>query len=153
MATVPATTDNGTTIDLGIDGNITSSQISNLIITTNQTETSTAIDFTITGPSGTSGLGIFTVPKSAVPYGTDPTIYIDNQPAENSGFTEDQENYYVWFTTEFSTHEMTIKFELPSTQQILTIAPGIVVLIVVPQIVLIYTVIAIKRLRKKPGET
>ena len=94
-----------------------------------------------------------TVPKSAVPYGTDPTIYIDNEPAANSGFTEDQENYYVWFTTEFSTHEMTIKFAFPSTQQILSFPPALALLIVVPQIILIYTVIAIKRLRKKPTET
>jgi hypothetical protein len=48
---------------------------------------------------------------------------------------------------------MTIKFALPTTQQILSFPPALALLIVVPQIILIYTVIAIKRLRKKPTET
>jgi hypothetical protein len=68
-----------------------------------------------------------TIPKSAVVFGTIPTIYIDNQPALTQGYTQDSSNFYVWYTTHFSTHEVSIVFtatspspsptipELPST--------------------------------------
>jgi hypothetical protein len=149
---VPATIDNGTTVDLEINGNITSSQISNLTITSNQSETSTAVTFTVTGENGSSGLGIMTVPKSIIPYGTNPMLYIDNELAEDSGFTQDTENFYVFFTTKFSTHQMTIKFALPSTAQISSFGSLLAVIVIVPQIILVYSVIAIRRLKRKPEE-
>jgi hypothetical protein len=59
---------------------------------------------------GTTGFSKVTIPKSAVPYGTTPTIYIDNQPAQDQGYTQDSNNYYAWYTTHFSTHEVSIVF-------------------------------------------
>ena len=56
------------------------------------------------------GVGNVTIPKSAVPYGTTPTIYIDGQPTQDQGYTQDSNNYYVWYTTHFSTHEVSIVF-------------------------------------------
>ena len=98
-ATVPATTSNGATVDLAISGNITSSQMSNATIATNQSANTTTVSFTVTGESGTTGFGNITIPISAVPYGTTPTIYIDGQPAQTQGYTQDSNNYYVWYTT------------------------------------------------------
>ena len=108
--TVPATTDTGATVDLAISGNVTSTQMSNVTIATNQSVTTTTVSFTVTGESGTTGFGNVTVPKSAVPYGTTPTIYIDGQPAQDQGYTQDTNNYYVWYTTHFSTHKVSIVF-------------------------------------------
>jgi hypothetical protein len=51
-----------------------------------------------------------TIPKSAVAQGTTPKIYIDNQLAANQGYTQDTNNYYVWYTTQFSTHQISIVF-------------------------------------------
>jgi hypothetical protein len=39
-----------------------------------------------------------------------PTIYIDGKIAENQGYTQDAANYYVWYTTDFSTHQISIAF-------------------------------------------
>jgi beta-lactamase regulating signal transducer with metallopeptidase domain len=64
----------------------------------------------VTGESGTVGFGNITIPISAVTYGTTPTIYIDGQIAPNQGYTQDSNNYYVWYTTHFSTHLITIEF-------------------------------------------
>ncbi len=108
--TVPATTGDGSTVDLAISGNIASSQMSNVAIIANQSASTTRVSFTVTGASGTEGLGNITIPKSLVPYGTTPTIYIDDQPAQNQGFTQDSDNYYVWYTTHFSTHQVSIVF-------------------------------------------
>jgi YVTN family beta-propeller protein len=108
--TVPATTDNGAKVNFAISGNITSSQMSNISIASNQSATTTTLSFIVTGESGTVGFGNITIPKSAVPYGTTPTIYIDGQPALNQGFTQDSNNYYVWYTTHFSTHQISIVF-------------------------------------------
>ncbi len=108
--TVPATTDNGSTVNLAISGNITSSQMSNVAITTNKSAATTTVSFTVTGESGTTGFSNMTIPKSAVPYGTKPTIYIDGQTAQDQGYTQDINNYYVWYTTSFSTHQISIVF-------------------------------------------
>ena len=147
---VPAKTDNGVTVELAINGNITSSQISNAAITTNQTTATTTVSFTITGPNGTVGLGNMTIPKTAIQLGISPVIYIDGQQASNQGYTQDSNNFYVWFTTQFSAHQMAIQFTVPSTSKASSSLSVFAVLLTVPEIVLIYTVIAIRQLRRKP---
>ena len=108
-ATVVATTGTGSTVNLKISGNVTSSQISNVTIATGQNQTTT-VSLTVTGQSGTAGFSNMTIPKSAVTQGSTPKIYIDNQLASNQGYTQDTNNYYVWYTTQFSTHHISIVF-------------------------------------------
>jgi len=116
--TVPATTDNGATVDLIISENVTSFQMSNVAIASNQSTSTTTLSFTITGQGGATGFGNVTIPKKAVTTGTTPRIYIDNQPAQNQGYTQDSNNYYVWYTTHFSKHEVSIVFTLtPNSPQ------------------------------------
>jgi outer membrane protein assembly factor BamB len=110
VTTVPVTTDNCSSVDLRINGNITSAQMSNITITTDQSDNTTTVSFTVTGESGTTGFGNVTIPRSVVPYGTTPTIYIDGQSAQNQGHTQDSNNYYLWYTTHFSTHQISIVF-------------------------------------------
>ena len=113
--TIQATKGNGETIDLVISGNITATQFSGITLTSNQSSAETNLSFTLQGQSGTSGFTNITIPKSQIPYGSGPIVYIDNVAAQNQGFTEDNENYYVWFTVNFSTHQMTIMFRsIPS---------------------------------------
>jgi hypothetical protein len=150
ITTIQATTESGATINLEIKGNITSSQISNATITSNQTATTTAISFTITGPNSTTGFCNMTIPKTAILYGTNPTIYLDNQQTPNQGYTQDPDNFYVWYTTQFSTHQAIMQFTAPSTLQTSSFGVLLAVGITVPEIILIYTVIALKRLRRKP---
>lgn len=69
----------------------------------------------MTGESGATGYCNITIAKSDVPYGTTPTIYIDNQTTQNQGYTQDANNYYVWYTTHFSTHQITIEFTKTSS--------------------------------------
>jgi len=107
---IPVTVPNGMTEQFTIDGNITSAQISNAKIQVNQTSQTTTISFTITGEAGTTGTGNITIPKNQVPIGTEPVIYIDNKNVEDQGYTRDADNYYVWYTTHFSTHEVSIVF-------------------------------------------
>ncbi len=115
VTTLPAMTDAGSTVDLTISGNVTSTQISNVEISTNQSATSTTVSFAVTGEGGTIGFSNVTIPKSAVTYGTTPTIYIDGQPASNQGYTQDNNNYYVWYTTHFSIHQVSIVFTVSSS--------------------------------------
>ena len=88
--------------------------MSNVTISTNLSNTTT-VSFTVTGESGTTGFGNITIPKSAVPYGSTPTVYIDNQTAQTQGYTQDANNYYVWYTTQFSTHQISIVFTTTSS--------------------------------------
>jgi outer membrane protein assembly factor BamB len=113
--TIQATTDNGSTIHLAINGNITGSQMSNVVMATNQSESATTLSFTLTGQSGTTGFSNITIPKSSVTYGTTPKVFIDGQPSSNQGYTQDSNNYYVWFTSHFSSHQISIIFTMPSS--------------------------------------
>jgi peptidoglycan/xylan/chitin deacetylase (PgdA/CDA1 family) len=108
--TVQAKTDSGSIVDLAIKGNITSSQMFNVTIATNQSGISATLSFSVTGESRTIGFGNVTIPKSLVPNGATVTITNQDQPTQDHGFVEDGKNYYVWYTTHFSTHEISIAF-------------------------------------------
>jgi hypothetical protein len=100
--------------------------MSDITISANQSSDKTTLSFTVTGQSGSAGTGNVTIPKNLVTYGTTPTIYIDNQLCKNQGYTEDSANYYVWYTTHFSTHEVSIVFLGGASQEfpsLLIIAP------------------------------
>jgi hypothetical protein len=103
-------TSDGKTKELTLTGNISASQLSNAKITTALGLYTTKFSFSATGPSGTAGFTNMTIPKSSVTYGTKPVVYIDGEKATDQGYTQDYYNYYVWFTTHFSEHEVSIDF-------------------------------------------
>ena len=111
----PTTTENGSGVNLAISGNITRSQMSNLTITTDSSAKTTTLSFIVTGESGTTGFSNITIPKRAVPYGTSPLVTINGTLASNQGYTQDSNNYYVWYTTHFSTHKISIVFDTTTT--------------------------------------
>ncbi len=118
-ATVHATTDSGGTVDLVINGSITISQMSNIRISTDQSDTRTTLSFTVTGESGTTGFSYITIPQSALNYGARnvaiPIIYIDDYWAQDQSYTQDSSNYYVRYAIQFSTHNVSIVFTNPNT--------------------------------------
>ncbi len=111
-----ARTDMNTEATFPISGNLTGSQFSNSYLTSDESS-ATTIYLTITGANNSMGFSNITIPKSTIRYGTIPTIYIDDQKAEDQGYTQDADNYYVWFTTHFSTHEVSIEFTGLSAKQ------------------------------------
>jgi hypothetical protein len=151
--TVQARTDNGTAVDLTIAGNITRTQMFNVTLATNQSSATTTVTFTLTGENGTTGYSNITIPKTLTLYGTTPTVFIDNQQASNQGYTQDIENFYVWYTTQFSTHQINIQFMKPLTTQTASYVPALAIGLLVPEIVLVFTVMAVKRLKRKPENT
>ena len=151
--TVKAKTDNGTTVNFAISGNITSSQMSNITITTNQSALLISVTFTLTGQDGTTGFSNLTIPKNYVQYGITPEIFIDSQRASIQGYTQDAYNYYIWYSTQFSTLQVKIQFALPSAFQETSFTSMLAIGLTVPEIILIYTVIAVRRLKRKPDNT
>lgn len=106
------------TYNVTLYGNITATQMSNMTITPYAENRTTVVAFTVTGESDTAGFVNITLSKSAIPYGTIPIVYIDGVKAANQGYTEDSENYYVWFTTHFSTHQVAIQFQSQPEQAV-----------------------------------
>jgi hypothetical protein len=149
---VIANTDNGATVDLSINGNVTSFQIYDLAIVKNESVTSIAVSFIVTGKNGSTGFSNMTIPKEAITYGTNPVVFIDGQQTPNQGYTQDADNFYVWYTTEFSTHQMKIQFTTPKTSQVASFSPLFGIAITVPEIIILYTILAVRRLRRKPEE-
>ncbi len=114
--TVNATdTTTGQTFGVGLSGNVTESEISNVTITSDQSSALTTVSFNVTGASETTGFSNMTIPKTSIAYGDTPTVYIDNQLAQDQGYTQDATNFYVWYTTQFSTHEIVITFTMSET--------------------------------------
>ena len=109
-STVTATTASGATVSLGISGNITSTQMTNIEIATNQSAETVTLSFSVIGKVETTGFSNITIPKSGVSYGTNPTVYIDGLRASSQGFTQDAKNFYVWYATGFSNHGQSIGF-------------------------------------------
>ncbi len=129
---VQALTDKGQTINLTVSGNVTSSEISNVYLTTDHNTTSAYIYLTLTGASHATGFSNITLPKSLIYNETVPIVYIDDQKAEDQGYCQDANNYYVWYATDFSTHQISIIFSVPqnsnsSSSSIYTIWLGAVV--------------------------
>jgi len=112
--------DSGTAeiVTVTVTGNISAPQMSSLTLSENQTEGSATVSMLVTGTSGTVGFGNITISKTLIIDSLVPEVYIDGQKAENQGFTQDSENYYVWFTTHFSTHELSLTFKEQEEQQL-----------------------------------
>jgi hypothetical protein len=145
---IEATTASGSTVDLAVTGNITNTQITNVQIATNTSSATVTISFNITGEPGSTGFSNVTIPKSAVQNGIAPQLYIDGKLCANQGYTEDANNFYVWYTTHFSTHQVSIVFNTtPQTDSsLLVTVVSITAVVAVLCLVLILTM----RNRKKP---
>lgn len=101
------------TFGFTMTGNITGSQVSDINWVTNQT--TTKISFTVTGESGTFGFSNITIAKNRIPQTTTPVIYVDNTIVPEQGYTQDANNYYVWYIVHFSTHYILINFSRDAT--------------------------------------
>jgi outer membrane protein assembly factor BamB/predicted secreted protein len=151
---VAAITDDGAKVELAVCGNVSCSQMSNVTIATAGAKTT--VSFSLNGESGTTGFGNVTIPKSAIAAGTTPKIYIDGQPASNQGYTQDTSNYYAWYTTHFSTHQVSIVFTVSSSTPLPTSSVflglgwvQIAILALMGIVVAIAAVVAFKTLSKK----
>jgi hypothetical protein len=116
------------------------------------------MSFTITEPKGTAGLGNITIPKSDISYGVSPEVYGNGQMISDQGYTQDTDNFYVWYTTSFDTNlvnavsQVTVRFLLPSSTSTTSLRSVLLIGITVPEIVSIFTIIAVEHLRQKPED-
>jgi len=103
-----ATFSDGSIVDLGVNG-ITAFAVTNATISTDQTALTT-VSLSIIGQNSANNVDIITVPKTAVAYSVTPKIYVNNLVALDQGFSQDANNYYVWYKTVYSTYELSIVF-------------------------------------------
>jgi hypothetical protein len=115
----------GTPFTFETSGNITATQISNPTMIINETENTVTLSMNLTGPSGTTGFCNMTIPKSTMPAGVIPTpiVYIDGQLAEQQGYSQDADNFYVWYSTHFSDHIVDVIFPATATEPTSTPTP------------------------------
>ncbi len=155
---INATVETGGVVEIPITGNITSVQYENATIAATASGSTLTLSFNVTGTAGTVGFGNMTISKSTVPAGALPVVYIDGQRAQNQGYTQDSQNFYVWYYTHFSTHQVKVEFT-GSVQPTATPAPTAttieIVLIVVVAVVAVLAVVALtisRRGKSKPKE-
>jgi hypothetical protein len=98
-AALEVTAADGKEVTLTINGNVAADQISELWYANNAAlYNNTDIAFTLASQNNTLEFMNMTIPKSALFDGTSPIITINGALAENSGYTQDNSNFYVWFT-------------------------------------------------------
>jgi hypothetical protein len=90
-------------------GNVTPAQFSDITLTS-ESGRAAQLSFVLSGQAGNTGFGNITVPKTAVPNAASIEVLIDGQPAQNQGYSQNANCYYVWFTTHFSSHQISIVF-------------------------------------------
>ena len=141
-----ATLTNGSIVDLEING-ITALAVTNATFSTDPLAAKTTLVLTIIGQNTTNNVNAITVPKITVNYGATPKIYVNSQVALDQGFSQDANNYYVWYKTIFSNYELSIVFaaNAPPDGYPLWIILSIVIL------VLSFTVTAVVFLKKRKG--
>ena len=134
MATVASS---GASISLAISGNITSLQISGAQIDTDQDANTTTLSFILTGQSGDTGFSEITIPESVIVYGTTPAVFIDDQLAQDQGYSEDGKNFTVWYTTQFfNTQQISIVFATITSTPVTPTKPQTVVSFSLPPTIL-----------------
>jgi len=107
---IAASTSNGSNVNILLKGDITSATISSATVSTDQSNTITTVSIAVTAQSIINGFENVTIPKTAIPYGTTPAVYINNQPAANQGYTQDSNKYYIWYSTSTPAYELAISF-------------------------------------------
>jgi parallel beta-helix repeat protein len=100
ITTVVATTSSGSTTSLTLDGNITSSNLSAVVLQNSNGVYN--ISFGISGITGALGRATLAIPKSAVPGGLVPEILLNGNPASNQSFSQTKDDYYVTFSASAS---------------------------------------------------
>jgi hypothetical protein len=114
---IQATKDDGQNITLRIDSDMRILWSGPANVTANQITASTNVSFIVTVDERINNFANVTIPISAIPYGTTPTIYFKNQRAQDQGYAQDDTNYYVWCTAYFTDYfygDLTILFTTAS---------------------------------------
>ena len=109
LTEINGTNSKGEPFHVTVSGNIAASQITNLNLASNQSPNQT-ISFIVSGIYVGSGFFNMTVAKSEVGKEMASTVYIDGQLCNTQYFVQDAVNYYVWFATNFGTHQVDLIF-------------------------------------------
>jgi YVTN family beta-propeller protein len=99
-------------INIGVIGNISASQVSNMSLSGNSTIT---LSFTLYGAQESQGTATIAIPKNAVPSGDTLLVYMDGALALGQSYYSDQSNYYVSFAIQSGTHQVSIVFSQSSS--------------------------------------
>ncbi len=83
------------------------------------------------GQKSTNNLYTITVPKTAVPNGVTPKVYLNDQVATAQGFSQDANNYYIWYKTLFSNYELSIVFALKAVPTDFPVAAILSIVVIV----------------------
>jgi uncharacterized protein involved in tolerance to divalent cations len=106
---------------------------------------------TIIGQNTTDNVNVITVPKTTFISDVTPKIYVNSQLASVQGFSQDSNNYYVWYGTIFRDYELSIVF---TTNASPTQIPSTIILSIV--VIVIFSVsiamVLAKRRRDNCGE-
>ncbi len=96
--TLQVITTDGENIILAIAGNVSVSQITDFFfMNLPDWYNNTNINFNLIDLDGSAAFLNMTVPKNAILGGTEPVVAINGGLSGNNGFTQDNENFYVWF--------------------------------------------------------
>ncbi len=136
LKTLTATANDGSSFFINIRGNIHDSNIINVEIKSDQIASRTTLSLVLIGQSETYSSCNVTIPKRAIAFGKTPTVNVNNILADY-GYNQDDNNYYVWYTTDSNTYELTVTFTETSSLQIWS---AVLIAVITVILVLVITV-------------
>ena len=138
--TILATLSDGSSVYIVINGVTKGSDTPSATIMPDQTAKKTTVSLTLTGQEETNGSCNIIIPKEAIAYGATPAIYVNDQVAENQGYRQDANNYYLWYNTSYNTYQLSVVFTTNSVPEhwaalvVVIISIVLVVAIILPKI-------------------
>ncbi len=138
--TILATSSDGSSVYIVINGVTKGSDIPSATITPDQTAKKTTVSLTLTGQEETNGSCNIIIPKEAIAYVATPAIYVNDQVAEKQGYRQDANNYYLWYNTSYNTYQLSVVFTTNSVPQywaaivVVIISIVLVVAIILPKV-------------------
>ena len=109
ITTFLATTTSGSPVALTLDGNITSANLSQVML--QNSNGVYGISFDVSGIKGTVGVATLSIPKTDVPGGLVPQLLVNGNSTTIESFTQDNTSYNVTFSTTLGSQtNVTIEF-------------------------------------------
>jgi hypothetical protein len=140
----------GKEVTLTINGNVAPDQISDLWYASNEAlYNNTDIAFMLANQNSTMQFMNMTISKSDLLGGTAPIVTIDGVLVEDSGYSQDSTNFYVWFTALFNSGQIersNVQITFLLTPKLTAVGPTLSILYTVGLVVVSVLVAALSLL-------
>lgn len=139
---------NGVSVPIQVSGNLTSSQMSDVLLENANQSGGYVLSFDLSGASNTGVLATISIPKSSTSAGLVPEVSINGLKSENQSYSQDSSYYYVMFPANFANGTQKVSIQLSPSAPAFNIK-YVVLIVVLLAIIVAGIVLALRRGSRK----